>query len=80
MNQNDKFEADISQVKAILDRTKADLMNLLPEFDTLEAALAAKNGNVGAAAAPDDSKPAENPTTIPRSHFGWFHFHSHKSQ
>jgi hypothetical protein len=75
-NPNDKFEADLKQVEEILDRTKANLMDLLPEFESLEAAMAGKNAAVVATA----PGPAENAPAIPRSHFGWFHFSSHKSR
>ena len=78
-NHNEKFEADIREVEEILDRTKADLLNLLTEFEStpapkLEAAGAVAPGDAG------KSKPAADETILPQRNFGWFHFPSHKSK
>lgn len=78
-NQNEKFEADIREVEEILDRTKADLLNLLTEFESAPAPKLQPAGAVAPEAA-RDSKPAGDETILPRRNFGWFHFPSHKSK
>ena len=79
-NHNEKFEADIRHVEEILDRTKADLKNLLPDLESFGNAITEKNGT-GVETAPDagDAQPDANGKAMPRSHFGWFHSFSHKT-
>lgn len=80
-NHNDKFEADMRQVEQILDRAKADLMNLLPEIESLRTELRLEPGDGSETAAAHASNTAGdgNVFTAGRNHSGWFRFFSHKS-
>jgi len=79
MKQNDKFEEDMRQVEEILDRAKADLMNMLPEIESLEAVVTGKNGSKKTTDVPGVSKPENgNEPLLERSHFGVFRFLTNK--
>ncbi len=72
MNKIDKLEADLQHVEEILNRTRSDLINLVPgdKVQAEEIALQAT----------DESKPEKDKKSHAHgSRSGWFGFLTHKS-